>query len=399
VRRQGPKEAYLNLDEYSREFAKSLACDIRYRKEKIMARSRPHVSIWLIAVFLVSVAWTLGFGAEKTPFYQGKTLTIVINFAAGGPTDIESRIFAKHLGKHIPGQPAIVVQNMGGGGGLTAVNYIGEVAKPDGLTAAYFTGSLFQHQIKDPALRVDIGTFGFITGVQGVTVSYIRSDVPPGIKKPSDFVKAERFRAAGLGVSSSKDVRFRLSFDLLGLKYDYVTGYNSSSTARLAVQRNEAQYHDETLPSYRAAVEPQMVQTGVVTALYYTDLVTPSGEILVSRDVPELQPFTHYYREIFGKPPSGIKYEALKAANMSSTNMTRMVLMPPKAPPETITILRQAFDSLSRDQDFLEDAVKTMRFQPRFEVGQAGEALFKRASQTSPEIINFLRQYIEEANK
>jgi tripartite-type tricarboxylate transporter receptor subunit TctC len=364
-----------------------------------MKQNGSGISVWLIVISLVFAVGTLSLAAEKTPFYQGKTLTIVINFAAGGPTDIESRIFAKHLGKHIPGQPAIVVQNMGGGGGLTAVNYIGEVAKPDGLTAAYFTGSLFQHQIKDPALRVDIGKFGFITGVQGVTVSYIRSDVAPGIKKPLDFAKAERFRAAGLGVSSSKDVRFRLSFDLLGLKYDYVTGYNSSSTARLAVQRNEAQYHDETLPSYRAAVEPQMVQTGVVTALYYTDLVTPSGEVLVSRDVPELQPFTYYYKEIFGKPPSGIKYEALKAANMSSTNMTRMVLMPPKAPPETITILRQAFESLARDEEFLADAVKTMRFQPRFEVGQSGEVLFKRASQTSPEIINFLRQYIEQANK
>ena len=122
------------------------------------------------------------------------------------------------------------------------------MAKPDGFTAAYFTGALFQQQIKDPALRVDLSKFGFITGVHGVTVSYIRSDVPPGIKKPSDFVKAQKFRAAGLGVSSSKDVRFRLSFDLLGLKYDYVTGYNNSSDARLAVQRNEAQYHDETLP-------------------------------------------------------------------------------------------------------------------------------------------------------
>src|SRR5688572_32437055 len=218
---------------------------------------------------------------------------------------------------------------MGGGGGLIAVNYIGEVAKPDGFTAAYFTGALFQQQIKDPALRVDLSKFGFISGVHGVTVSYIRSEVPPGIKKPSDFTKAQKFRAAGLGVSSSKDVRFRLSFDLLGLKYDYVTGYSSSSTARLAVQRNEAHYHDETLPAYRAAVEPQMVKTGEVTALYYTDLVSPEGEIIVSADVPELLPFTHYYRQVFGKMPSGIKYEALKAANMSSTNMTRLIMLRP----------------------------------------------------------------------
>jgi tripartite-type tricarboxylate transporter receptor subunit TctC len=364
-----------------------------------MERSNTRLAFLALGFSLIGALLTPGLAAEKPLFYQGKTLNIIINFAAGGPTDIESRIYAKHLTKHIPGQPAIVVQAMGGGGGLTAANYLGEVVKPDGLTAAYFTGSLFQHQIKDPALRVDIGKFGFITGVQGVTVSYIRSDVPPGIKKPADFVKAQKFRAAGLGISSSKDVRFRLSFDLLGLKYDYVTGYNSSSIARLAVQRNETQYHDETLPSYRSAVEPQMVNTGMVTPLYYTDLVTPSGEVLVSRDVPELQPFTHYYKEIFGKLPSGIKYEALKAANMSSTNMTRMVLMPPKVPAETITILRQAFESLAKDQDFLEDAIRTMRFQPRFEVGQAGEALFKKASQTPPEIISFLRQYIDQANR
>ena len=118
----------------------------------------------------------------------------------------------------------------------------------------------------------------------------------------------------------------------MGLKYDYVTGYNNSSDARLAVQRNEAQYHDETLPGYRTQVEPQMVKTGMVIPLYYTDLVAPSGEILVSRDVPELLPFSYFYRELFGKPPAGIKYEALKAANMSSTNMTRMVLLPPKVP-------------------------------------------------------------------
>src|SRR5918999_6291849 len=337
--------------------------------------------------------------AEKAPFYQGKTINVVINFAAGGPTDIESRVFAKHLSKHIPGNPTITVQAMGGGGGLTAVNYIGEVAKPDGYTAAYFTGSLFQHQIKDPALRVDLSKFGFVTGVHGVTVSYIRADVPPGIKKPSDFMKAQKFRAAGLGISSSKDVRFRLSFDILGVKYDYVTGYNSSSDARLAVQRNEAQYHDETLPSYRTQVEPQMVKTGMVTPLYYTDLVATSGEILVSRDVPELQPFTYYYKEIFGKLPSGIKYEALKAANMSSTNMTRMFLMPPKTSQETIMTLRKSFESLSRDQDFLQEAIGTMRFQPRFEIGEAGERLFHRASQTSPEVVAFLRKYIAEANK
>src|SRR5262249_22426260 len=152
----------------------------------------------VIGLSLFAAAWTQGFSAGKGPFFQGKTVNFVINFAGGGPTDIEGRIFAKHLGKHISGPTTITVQNMGGGGGgLTAVNYLGEVAKPDGLTAGYFTGSLFQHQIKDPALHVDIAKFGFITGVHGVTISYMRSDAAPGIKKPADFEKRRNFAPRG----------------------------------------------------------------------------------------------------------------------------------------------------------------------------------------------------------
>jgi tripartite-type tricarboxylate transporter receptor subunit TctC len=115
-----------------------------------MKRGTSRLLSFAIGFSLFMAVWTQGFAAEKTPFYQGKTLNFVINFGAGGPTDIESRIFAKHLAKHIPGQPSITVQNMGGGGGLTAVNYLGEVVKPDGYTAAYFTGSLFQHQLRIP---------------------------------------------------------------------------------------------------------------------------------------------------------------------------------------------------------------------------------------------------------
>ena len=79
--------------------------------------------------------------------------------------------------------------------------------------------------------------------------------------------------------------------------------------------------------------------------------------------------------------------------------MTRMALLPPKAPAESISILRKAFDALSRDQDFLQDAITAMRFQPRFEVGEAGERLFQLAFQTRPEVISFLREYIEQANR
>jgi tripartite-type tricarboxylate transporter receptor subunit TctC len=337
--------------------------------------------------------------AAERPFYQGKSVNFVINFAAGGPTDIEGRIVARHLAKHIPGNPTLIVQNMAGAGGVTGMNFLGEVAKPDGLTVGYFTGPYNHHMMRTPALRVDLMKLPFLASVGSVTVCYIRSDVPPGIRKPTDIGKAERFRAGGLSFDSNKDLRFRLAFDILGLKYDYVTGYNSSNDARLAVQRNEIQYHDENIPGYRGVVEPQLVKTGIVTPLYYHDVIKPDGTMGKSPDYPELNSFTEVYTQIHGKAPTGIKYDVLKAANMASQNLSRVGLLPPNSPKEAVLAMRQAFTSLSKDEEFIADAKKVMRFQPRFDVGEDGEKLRDRVLTAPAEVVDFVRQYIEQARK
>ena len=359
------------------------------------------INSWRLCLLVIGshAAWAVqSFGADK-PFYEGKTLTVLINYAAGGPTDVEGRLLARHLGRHVPGQPNVIVQNMSGAGGVIGTNYLGQVAKPDGLMMGYFTGALFHQMVKNPALRTDLSKYAFISGIQGVTVAYIRSDVAPGIKKPADLIKAQRFKAGGLSNDSFKDVAFRLSFDLLGLQYDYVTGYNSSADARLAVQRNEVQYHDETLPGYRSQVEPSMVKPGQVTPLYYADLIDAEGGVADSPDVPELSSFTKFYTQVLGKPPSGIKYEALRVANIAGTNMTRAVLLPPGSPKEAVAALKQAAASLSRDDEYLADAVKVMRFRPRFEMGASGERLYQRATGISPDLVKFIRQFIEQERK
>jgi tripartite-type tricarboxylate transporter receptor subunit TctC len=353
--------------------------------------------LWLLSTLLL-LGSTIGDAAER-PYYQGKTLTFLINYAAGGPTDIEGRIVARYLARHIPGNPAIVVQNMPGAGGVTGINFLGEVAKRDGLTVGYFTGVYNHQMMKNPSLRIDLMQVPYIASVGSVTVCYIRSDVPPGIKKPTDLVKAERFRAGGLSFDSNKDLRFRLAFDILGLKYDYVTGYNSSSDARLAVQRNEIQYHDENIPGYRGVVEPQMVKTGMVTPLYYHDVIKPDGTMGKSPDYPELNSFTEVYTQIFGKAPTGIKYDVLKAANMASQNLSRVSLLAPGSPKEAIVAMRQAFSSLAKDEDFVAEASRVMRFHPRFDVGEDGERLRDRVLRAPPELVDFVRQYVEQARK
>src|SRR5687768_9392052 len=109
----------------------------------------------------VSAVWVNVTFSAETPFYRGKTLTVLINFAAGGPTDIEGRLVARFLGKHVPGQPTIVVQNMPGAGGVTGTNYLGEIAKPEGLMLGYFTSQFFNILTADPNLRVDLAKFAY----------------------------------------------------------------------------------------------------------------------------------------------------------------------------------------------------------------------------------------------
>jgi hypothetical protein len=211
------------------------------------------------------------------PFYKGKRLTILINFAAGGPTDIEGRLFAKHLVKHIDGQPNIVVQNMDGAGGVVGATYLGEVAPKDGTYMGYLSGTTWIYVSEPHRFRVDFKSYEFIAYQPGTTVHFVRTDVPPGMKEPADIVKAKGLIAGGLSLDTSKDLRLRMGLDMLGVPpYKYVTGYRSSPPARLALQRGEINMFSESPPSYRSVVEQQLVKTGEADGRAVDPVLSPA---------------------------------------------------------------------------------------------------------------------------
>ena len=333
------------------------------------------------------------FSAE-TAFYRGKTLTVLINFAAGGPTDIEGRLVARFLGKHLPGQPTVVVQNMPGAGGVTGTNYLGEVAKADGLTLGYFTNQFFNLLTADPTLRVDLAKFAYIASVEGVAVAYIRKDVAPGIQDPKDMIKAKNFKAGGLSLNSAKDVRFRLQLDILGIPHQYVTGYNSNSDARLAVERNEIQFFTEGTPGYRSQVQPRMVKEGVVMPVYADELVTADGEFKASAEVPDIPTFSQLHQQIFGKLGSGPLWETLKTINITHV-MQRVAKVSPNTPPEAVAALRQGFSQMIRDPEFMQEFKRVTRSDPHFQVGGEADKLIKKLVQASPEVRSTIRKYTQ----
>ena len=347
-----------------------------------------------LAFVLLSAVWVNAVSSAETAFYRGKTLTVLINFATGGPTDIEGRLVARFLGKHLPGQPLIVVQNMPGAGGVTGTNYLGEVAKPDGLILGYFTSQFFNVLTADPNLRVDLAKFAYIASIEGVAVAYVRKDVAPGIQDPKDIIKAKNLKAGGLSLNSAKDVRFRLQLDLLGIPHQYVTGYNSNSDARLAVERNEIQFFTEGTPGYRSQVQPRMVKEGIVVPIYADELVTADGEFRTSAEVPDILSFSQLHQQIFGKLGSGALWEALKTINLTHA-MQRIAKVAPNTPPEAVAALRQGFSLMIKDQEFIQEFKKVTRSDPNFQVGGEADKLIRKLVQASPEVKNTIRKYTQ----
>ena len=190
-------------------------------------------------------------------FYRGKTVTFMINFTVGGSTDLEGRVWARHLKKHIPGNPSIVVQNMGGAGGTIGTNWLAQVARPDGLTLGYLTGSTGKQALGETAL-IDMNTLSYVGNSPDVNLTYARTDIPPGLKSPFDLMKAKDFWIGGLSPDSSKDVIERLQLEMLGIPFKYLSGFKGSPEARLALQKGEIAFYNEGIASWFASRAPAL---------------------------------------------------------------------------------------------------------------------------------------------
>src|SRR5271169_3237695 len=267
-----------------------------------------------LSVIIAIVIATVVTARAEEPFYQGKRLTLLINFAPGGPTDVEGRLLAKHIVKHIGGNPLIIVQNKDGASGMVGAAYLGEVGPKDGTMFGYLTGTAWNAVIDPAAFRVPFASYAFVGAQQGNAVYYMRADTPPGIKTPSDLMQAEGLVVGGLGADSSKDLLERLTFDMLGLQYRYVTGYRSSNTARLALQNGEINVHSESTPGYFGVVEPSLVKTGKVMTLWYD--ATYNGKAFTPAPVMAhtgIATFPEFYKTMKGGTPSGPLWDAYRA--------------------------------------------------------------------------------------
>ena len=342
--------------------------------------------ILLVALTVLAVA-----DGAQAQFYKGKTITMIINYPAGGPTDIEGRIVAQHLPAHIAGKPNIIIKNVGGAGGVVGTNQLAEAA-PNGDTIGFFTIDVVAQLLGNPALRVNYSDFAMIAGVEEPLVAYARKDTPPGLKVATDIMQAKEFKALSLNAQNSNTINQALSLDLLGLKYRPIPAYRGLKEVETAILQNEGQFANTSLPGWTGSVEPTMGD--LVLPLWQLAPRGKDGGYPRSAALPDLPTFEEFYATVKGGArPMGFTYEVLRAASDPMVAMFRTALMPPKTPHEPVMLMRSAFVELWKNRDFIRDYSNVVKTKPILVTGEEAQEMVAALGKVKPEIKTFLLDY------
>jgi tripartite-type tricarboxylate transporter receptor subunit TctC len=334
-------------------------------------------------------------------FYKDKTLTLLVNYAVGGNADTEARVYQRHLAKYIPGRPNVIIRNVAGAGGATAMNHLGLGIglTNDGMTAGYFTMSATSSIVDDPVLKIKTTDFIPIVAARGWNVVYARKDiVPGGYTKPADFLRATNIFAGGYARATSHDTRLRLALEIMDRPYTMVTGFPGTGQINKAMLQGEVNFTGSSLPGFQTQAVPQIINTGVGVVLFHHPVMGPDGK---PQGNPALEKqgmitFYQFLKEAFGKEPGGAKYQALFLMNDISTKMQRAVFLPKGSPMEAARDLRQAFHAVEKDKDFIADYQKITGEEPDLVPADEVERIFQRIINVDPEVKRVLKESVGE---
>jgi tripartite-type tricarboxylate transporter receptor subunit TctC len=297
------------------------------------------VSLGMIGLLLGGP--TLTFAQDS--FYKGKTIRIIVGTSAGGGFDTYTRTLARHFGKHVPGQPAIVVENMPGAGHLIAANHMYNVAKPDGLTIGHFHGGWFLYQLfKRPGIEFDATKYELIG-------SPIRESRACAFTKASGITSVERWLASktpvkvgGIGGGAPDDMA-RMLAATTALPIQLVAGYKGTSEIRLAAESGELAGGCWTWDSIRSTWSKAIKSGEAVVVL--------QAVAKPHRDLPHVP-----LAQSLAKTEEA--RQLLQAGVQDPADFYRPYLAPPRTPKQHVEILRQAFNATMKDSEFLADAKK-----------------------------------------
>lgn len=337
----------------------------------------------LILVIAFIIGWHSNLFAQA-PFFQGKTISIAVGTKAGDVYDLYPRLLAEFWTKHIPGNPNIIVQNVPGAASLIAANQVYNVAKPDGLTlAAIYPALYFDQLIKKPEVKYDWAKWNWLgSPVKSNHLLYMRADTP--YKTIDDVRKASTAPKCGAtGIASTGYYMPKLMEEVLGTKFDIVSGYVSGQDIDLAVERGELQCRAFTITAYFAR-EPFISWR----KKNFTNVLIQTGN---RRDLRIKDSPTIY--ELMDRYKTSDSGRALAKVILASGDLGRPIVAPPAVPPDRIKILRESFEKTIQDPALLAEAERR-----RLEIdptpGEEMEVLAKDVMATPPDVVASMRKLL-----
>lgn len=311
-------------------------------------------------------------------FYRGRTVTIIVGYSAGGGYDLYARALSRHMGKHIPGEPKVIVSNMPGAGSVAAANYLYNVAPKDGTVFGTFGRGIPMEPLVGTAnARYEANKFTWIGSASNELSVCALS--PKAAVKTFDDALSKPFAVAGEGAGSDPDTYAKLVQNLFGAKLKLVTGYPGGNEMTLAVERGEVDGRCGWSWTSIKATRPDWI-AGDQKLNVLLQLATERNPELP--DVPTA----------FEKAADQRQRDIVKLI-VSRQTLARPFAAPPGIPEDRKQALRKAFDDTMKDPDFLREA-KTMALEINPVSGANVDKLIAELYETPKDVVEQARAAI-----
>jgi hypothetical protein len=356
--------------------------------EKIFLKTGRSIGRWLVLLGLSLALAAPAIGAA--PYYEGKTIEVIIPFPVAGGSDVWIRTIAPYLQKNIPGNPRFNFRNIGGGRGIPGMMEFALKAKSDGLLVLVSSATnYFPVLVGDKAAKYDFREWKplLVNPVGGVMYASPVS----GVKRVEDLAKAKNLIYGGIS-AIGLDLIPLISLELLELDARGVLGFSGRGHARIAFERGETNLDYQTTPAYNASVVP-LIQEGKAIPLMSFGQLDDKGNIVRDPAVPDLPTVPEVYEKLKGKKPSGKFWDTYKVFMPSAFAVQKILWIKADAPAETLQAFYGAADRLEKDKDFLTKTDKILGGYPLLR-GDRLEKTIQQAFQIDAETQRFVREWV-----
>ena len=340
------------------------------------------IQFW--AIILLGIALPARAQVAK-PFYEAKTIQVIVSSGAGATTDFTARLVARYLGKYIPGNPNIIAHNMPGGGGLVAANHIYNVTKPDGLTIlAVSRANYMEQMIGRPEVKTDFRKLSWLGSFNKTPMmAACRSDTPyKSIAAIRAAKTPPRFGQSGTG--SISYVFGRLLENIFDVKFRNVTGFKSARETDLGMERGEVDCRASSDLTVIRAPWNQWVKEKYVT--------------FILQQGPEKSPLIPPVPTVYElAPPEAKPTVDLMSVMLAFTEFDRPFAAPPGVAKERLQILRDGFLKMLKDREFIAEGKNLLDWDGISHLD--GEQLQKKIEATMnqpPDVIKRIREILTE---